>query len=697
MAAIAINLNPTIYGQYGPLLLALATMLLSIVLGLVVISALNIRQRSHKGRELKDSERMYRDLAVQLPQTVYELDESGNIVFINSFGRQAFGYDPDDPLAGMSIVNFVAQEDRAMAKGDIQNALQGSSQVNEYRLQRRNGSTFPAIAYSIPVFKEGKAAGLRGIFLDISERKRTELALKESESKFRGLAERSPVGVYVLQDEKFKYVNPRFAEIFGYSAEEMTSNLGYKDVILPMDWPRLEAFIIESLASDVESFCHELRALTKRGDLLQIEVFGSRTIYESKPAVVGTTLDITERKRIEEDLLRAKEAAEAAAKAKSEFLANMSHEIRTPMNAIIGMTSLILETDLSQEQREYLETTRKSGQSLLAIINDILDFSRIERGKFDLEFLPISIQTCIEEAQQLILPLAIEKGLRLMCRTDGSIPRTVIGDSSKIQQVLVNLLSNAVKFTDEGEIEVNANALDLADGGYEIRFSIRDTGIGMSSETLDMLFRPFSQADVSTSRKYGGTGLGLAISKRLVELMGGKIWAESKVGVGSTFYFTIRSKASASPPKLAEPTLKDCTRQEGVKEMRILLAEDNPVNQRMTVLMLKKLGYKAESVSSGLEVLHALETQSYDLILMDVQMPEMDGLEATREIRRRLPSGGPKIVALTAYAIAGDKERCLEAGMDDYLGKPIDLDDLRSALERAFSGNLFLDKSDPHC
>jgi CheY-like chemotaxis protein/anti-sigma regulatory factor (Ser/Thr protein kinase) len=265
---------------------------------------------------------------------------------------------------------------------------------------------------------------------------------------------------------------------------------------------------------------------------------------------------------------------------------------------------------------------------------------------------------------------------------EGHIPETMAGDASRIRQVLVNLLSNAVKFTERGEIEVKALVSELQNDGYEIHFSVRDTGIGISREASRKLFLPFSQADASTSRKYGGTGLGLAISKKLVELMGGRIWFESEEGKGSTFHFTVRANAFAGLFERALPasTLQD--KPKAAKDLRILLAEDNPVNQRMTVLMLKKLGYKADSVANGREVLQALERQTYDLILMDVQMPEMDGLMATKEIRRLWPSGGPRILALTAHAIAGDREKCLEVGMDGYLCKPINLEDLQAALNR---------------
>lgn len=680
-----INTPPSIFEANDNLISALATMLISIVLGLVIISALNIRQRSGTERELKDSEQKYRELSLQLPQTTFELDAYGNLIFINQFGSHSLGYNKDDLKAGLNIQQIMADEDRERMKEDFNLAMQGTAQAEEYRIKKKDGSTFPAIAYSIPIIKEGKTIGLRGIFLDISERKRTETALKESENKFRVLAEKSLVGVYIVQDCKFKYVNPRFAEIFGYSVDEMILKMGPTDLTDEDELKGIKEGMINKLAGEKGSY-YEIQGTTKTGEIVDIQVFGSMANYESRPAVMGTILDITERKSIDLDLLRAKEAAEAAARAKSDFLANMSHEIRTPMNAVIGMTSLILRTELSPEQTEYIVTIKNSGEALLSIINDILDFSSIERGKIDLERLPLDLKGCIEESMNIVSALASNKGLELHYFAQGFIPEAIFGDESRIRQILVNLLSNAVKFTEKGEIVVRCEAdeLDHDKNRCLIHISVRDTGIGIPQETQKKLFQPFSQADASTSRKYGGNGLGLAISKRLVELMGGRIWVESIADMGSTFHFIFPAEVSTLPAKKASLTQTDIGHPRPNRQRSILLAEDNMVNQRMATLMLKKLGYNADTVTNGLEVLHALERKTYDLILMDVQMPEMNGLEATREIRRRWQSSGPKIVALTAHAIVGDRERCLDAGMDDYLCKPINIEDLKVALERAF-------------
>jgi len=381
----------------------------------------------------------------------------------------------------------------------------------------------------------------------------------------------------------------------------------------------------------------------------------------------------------------AKEEALAASRAKSEFLANMSHEIRTPMNGVVGMTSLLLETPLTARQQDYVRTVRASGEALLALINDILDFSKMESGSLAVGRAPFSLRAVIEDSLEIVAPLAAIQGLALRHAIAEETPEALVGDVARTRQILVNLLGNAIKFTPVGEVRVELAARPLGGGRFEAHFAVADTGIGIPGEELDRLFVAFDQLDGSLARQQGGTGLGLAISRRLTELMGGRIWVESTVGQGSTFHFTLPGEAAPAPPRRpADPVGMD----RGLARrhpLSILLAEDHPVNRRVMVGLLEHLGYEADLASNGLEVLAALERQSYDVVLMDVQMPEMDGLEVTRHIRRGHRQ--PRIVALTAHAMSGDRERCLAAGMDGYLSKPVQIAELEAALAAASPGD----------
>lgn len=387
-----------------------------------------------------------------------------------------------------------------------------------------------------------------------------------------------------------------------------------------------------------------------------------------------------------EKLCREARDAEASARAKADFFAMMSHEMRTPLNGIIGMTAVLLARNLADQDRDCVETIRHSGEVLLAIIDDVLDLSKIEAGRLQLECADFQIADVVREALDVVRSAAARKPLTLITSMDGSMPTAFRGDSFRLRQILLNLLSNAIKFTPAGRIEVQVGAKPVTGSAYELFFSVADDGIGISDAQQEKLFQPFTQAASSTSRQFGGTGLGLTICKKLAELMGGSIGVKSRLGQGSCFWFTV--KALSSEGEAVSAPLHDAvSAPQPLKNFRLLLVDDNQINQKVGVLMLKKLGYHADIAKNGREALAAIAAKKYDLVLMDCIMPEMDGLEATRILRSTAGYAATvPVIAMTANAFAEDRQACLTAGMSDYLSKPVREAELKSKLESWLAG-----------
>ena len=580
-------------------------------------------------------------------------------------------------------------------------------------LELKDGRTFER--HSLPQLIGPSVVGRIWSFRDITAQRRAETALRQSENLFRSVVLTQGEGVGIVDErERFTFANPAAAEIFGVAPGDLVG----RSLREFLDEEQF-ALVVEQTGQrrSGEKDSYEVVISRPDGEARDLLITATPQTAENGEYIgaVGIFRDITQRKRSEQALSKyareleiarevqewnaaelermvselavAKERAEAATRAKSEFLAAMSHEIRTPMNGVIGMTGLLLGTNLTPEQRSYSEAIRISGDALLVIVNDILDFSKIESGTYEVEKSAFELRSTVESVVDLLAPKARQHGLELELRYAVSAPAYVTGDPGRVRQVILNLLGNALKFTERGRVVVEVESFQEGSKAAGARISVHDTGIGIPDDKLLSIFERFSQADYSSTRRHGGTGLGLAIAKQLVELMDGQMSVQSRHGVGSTFSFTLPAASAHSAPSTPTGATGRQSSAAGplspaLRGRRILVVEDNAVNQRVAMRLLENFGCMADLAGNGIEAIHMAAAAHYDLILMDCQMPEMDGFEATRRIRARAGGNGTPIIAMTAYALDEDRERCRRAGMNGHISKPIGVDVLRRTLLR---------------
>ncbi len=623
-----------------------------------------------------------------MPFMIYAVGLDGGVIAANEAVVEELGLAAVDEVVGRTLPELAPRYGEELWRECNDVLERGYPVVDEEKAHSDDPSRTVAVS-RVPFFDaSGSVGGVLCIARDITEQKQADAAHRENEALIQSILDSAPDCVVTVDaDDRVLFANPALERTLGFPVEALVGTI-FSESMVPLRFreehrAKLRNYVehgyVGSLGRVLElDVCHaDGRLIPSEVSIRPVEEVGGRTLF------VIYISDLSEQKESEAELVRAKEAAEASARAKSEFLANMSHEIRTPMNGVIGMTTLLQHSDLDAEQADSVETIRMSGEALLTIINDILDFSKIEAGKLDVEDAPFDVRKTIREAVGLMRQAAIEKDIALEVIVDSGVPAFVGGDAARLRQVLVNLLSNAVKFTPQGRVLVSADA-DIRGSDVSLRIAVTDTGIGIAHDKLDAIFESFSQADASTTKRYGGTGLGLTISQRLATLMGGTLTARSTLGEGSTFELVI-AVHHADAPEPSDPIAVVASAVDP-GSVRLLLAEDNPINQKVALRLLERLGYVADVAVDGREAVAAIrsaarENRPYDAILMDVQMPEMDGLEATRRIRADLEIvHQPRIIALTANAMEGDRSTCLAAGADDYLPKPVHFDDLARSL-----------------
>ncbi len=628
----------------------------------------DITERKRAETDLKNSEQRFHDVAAITGECIFETDAKGRIVYLSDAVRQIYGYEPIELIGKMpfGVTRDIGDNEEEWLNEIYRN---GGWQDVEREIERKDGSTGWVTINGRPIEdSNGNIIGFRGAVTDTTKRHITMSQLVQSERRVNDVVRIAGGCIFDLDtDGHIVYMSDNAKSLFGVDPADLIGKPTY--LLAPDLEPRHQEWLAAMRQND-GSLESEIRMTPLNGDPDRWMQTTGRALTDEKGEVIGyrgIAFDVTARKQAALEIIKAKKAAEAAAEERARFLSTMSHEIRTPLNAMIGMTDLLLEMPQSDEQKRLTSSANTAGRHLLGLVNDILDFSKLDAGKLVVEQTPFALESEIMVVHDMLISSAQEKGLALKLQLEDNIKGSYIGDPSRIRQILVNLISNAIKFTTEGQVSIR---IDKAKG-QRVRFCVTDTGTGIDEKVLPTLFSDFSQADSSITRKFGGTGLGLAICKRLTDVMGGEIGANSTLGQGSEFWFEIpleRTKDIQSEPTDQEMATKAKPTKKW--SLNVLVAEDNPANQLLIKTIMKRMGHTLVMANNGLEAVEAALAEKFDLILMDVQMPKLDGVSATRRLREA--GCDTPVIALTAHILADEKSRFSAAGMDAWVSKPFD-------------------------